>query len=70
VRTDAAIKQRHPSAKTLDGASSTSWQLPGGQTLAEFALRSGIVAPSLLIPIRTDRRVAGSSAPGSRGGRS
>jgi hypothetical protein len=24
------------------------WQLPGGQTLAEFGLRAGILAPKLL----------------------
>lgn len=28
--------------------SRSDWQLPGGETLAEFALRAGIVAPKLL----------------------
>jgi hypothetical protein len=27
------------------------WRLPSGQTLAEFALRSGLVAPRLLLAI-------------------
>lgn len=37
--------------------SGSVWQLPGGQTLAEFALRGGIVAPKLL---RTSPRLVAS----------
>jgi hypothetical protein len=34
------------------------WQLPGGQTLAEFALRTGILAPQLLSASRSSRQPA------------
>lgn len=46
-----------PSASPEPAAQAPAWELPGGQSLAEFAMRSGIVAPKLL---NTNRR---SSAP-------
>jgi hypothetical protein len=42
----------------------TVWQLPGGQSLAEFALRAGIVAPKLLATPRPGR--SSSSAPAGK----
>jgi hypothetical protein len=44
----------------------TVWQLPGGQSLAEFALRAGIVAPKLLATPRPGR--SSSSAPAGKTG--
>jgi hypothetical protein len=44
----------------------SAWQLPGGQSLAEFAMRSGIVAPKLLsTPRRSSARRPANSAPAS-----
>lgn len=37
----------------------SAWQLPSGQTLGEFALRSGILAPQLLL---SQRKVTDSQA--------
>ena len=45
------------SASPEPAVQAPAWELPGGQSLAEFAMRSGIVAPKLL---NTTRR---SSAP-------
>jgi hypothetical protein len=42
----------------------TVWQLPCGQSLAEFALRTGIVAPKLLATPRPSQR--SSSTPGGK----
>lgn len=46
-----------PSASPEPSSQAPAWELPGGLSLAEFAMRSGIVAPKLL---NTSRR---SSAP-------
>ena len=32
----------------FEGSLSSAWRLPSGKSLAEFALRSGFLAPSLL----------------------
>ena len=37
-----------PSASPEPAVQAPAWELPGGQSLAEFAMRSGIVAPKLL----------------------
>jgi hypothetical protein len=39
-------------AAAESGAQPARWRLPSGQTLAEFALRSGLVARRLLEPVR------------------
>ena len=40
----------------------TVWQLPCGQSLAEFALRTGIVAPKLLATPRPGQRSSSTPA--------
>ncbi len=51
-------KSRRTGLAAVHASQAGSWKLPGGQTLAEFALRAGILAPSLLTVPRQVRRPA------------
>ncbi len=62
-------KSRRSATVAVHTSHSKSWELPDGQTLAEFALRSGILAATLLIDSKPTRRqgaVSTSSAGGAR----
>ncbi len=47
--------------KPFEGSLSCAWRLPSGKSLAEFALRSGFLAPSLL---GTEKQALGSMSLG------
>ena len=47
-RATAALRNTHAASRKLNPLSGLSWELPSGEALAEFALRFGFLAPSLL----------------------
>jgi len=60
-------KSRRTGLAAVHASQAGSWKLPGGQTLAEFALRAGILAPSLLTVPKEVRRPAEASTRSATG---
>ena len=56
-------KSRLSDLAAVGTSASNSWALPSGQTLAEFALRSGILAPTLLSVFKPTKRPTQVSTP-------
>ncbi len=50
--TRAAPAESGPGAAARREKEAPRWRLPSGQTLAEFALRSGLLARRLMEPVR------------------
>ena len=44
----SVISRKPPASKANHSLSGLSWRLPSGESLAEFALRFGFLAPRLL----------------------